>query len=746
MKQTPLLLAMAISAFAQTPNLAVKHAFEDGTAAEAPPRWFARSAVVDDQVVHSGKYSVRLESTGSNASNFPVLTATLPMDFAGSVIELRGWLKLDSVTGFAGLWARADGEEGITAFDNMALQNVKGTADWKQYSIKIPLKPEGRSLAYGVLMVGAGKLWADDLELLVDGKPVWEAPKSERHKTILDSDTEFNAGSKIPLPELSVAQVENLVLLGKVWGFAKYHHPRVTAGEFHWDYELIRALPKVLAASDRAAGEAAIAAWLQSYGEVKPCDPCAQPPAAAELHLKPNLGWIERQGEPLRALLQQIHANRKPGRSQFYVGFESVAPNARFDHESAYVAVKLPDPGFQLLAVYRFWNIIEYWFPYRNLIEEDWDGVLREFIPRAMRAASLPDYQRALLALIGRVHDTHANLWSGITAQPPEGQCTLPAEFRFVEDRAVVTRVLNPELGLRVGDIVHRLDGVAVADLVKQWAPYYPASNEPTRLRDIAPNLGRGACADAKLAIERPGGAIDLTVARGQSYGQQISRFRFHDRAGDAFQKLSPEVAYMKMSAVKDNDVPKLLDRMAGSKVLIIDSRNYPVAFTPFTLGGAFVDSPTPFARFTQALDTANPGAFHFGQPLVLQPREDVNFKGKVIVLVDEVSQSSSEYQTMAWSAGPRAQVIGSTTAAADGNVSRIPLPGGQRTMISGLGVFYPDKRPTQRVGIPLKIVAKPTIAGIREGRDEVLERALREALGPEVEEAEIIKMARPPQ
>ena len=44
--------------------------------------------------------------------------------------------------------------------------------------------------------------------------------------------------------------------------------------------------------------------------------------------------------------------------------------------------------------------------------------------------------------------------------------------------------------------------------------------------------------------------------------------------------------------------------------------------------------------------------------------------------------------------------VLGSTTAGADGNVSNIPLPGGLRTMISGIGVFYPDKGPTQRVGI----------------------------------------------
>jgi hypothetical protein len=57
-------------------------------------------------------------------------------------------------------------------------------------------------------------------------------------------------------------------------------------------------------------------------------------------------------------------------------------------------------------------------------------------------------------------------------------------------------------------------------------------------------------------------------------------------------------------------------------------------------------------------------------------------------------------------------------------------VPGGPTALISGLGVFYPDKRPTHRVGIIPDIEVKPTVAGIRAGRDEVLEEALRQVLG----------------
>ncbi len=69
--------------------------------------------------------------------------------------------------------------------------------------------------------------------------------------------------------------------------------------------------------------------------------------------------------------------------------------------------------------------------------------------------------------------------------------------------------------------------------------------------------------------------------------------------------------------------------------------------------------------------------------------------------------------------------MVGSQTAGADGNVSLIRLPGGITTYFSGLGVFYPDGKPTQRVGIVPDVVVTPTIKGLREGRDEVLEAAL---------------------
>jgi C-terminal processing protease CtpA/Prc len=79
----------------------------------------------------------------------------------------------------------------------------------------------------------------------------------------------------------------------------------------------------------------------------------------------------------------------------------------------------------------------------------------------------------------------------------------------------------------------------------------------------------------------------------------------------------------------------------------------------------------------------------------------------------------------MAFRAAPHTTIIGSTTAGADGNVSEIVLPGGLNTSISGIGVYYPNGKLTQRVGIVPDITVTPTIESIKADRDEVLEKAI---------------------
>src|SRR5688572_3613877 len=706
----------------------------------------ASTIFVDGETVHSGRWAARLERTvGAGGQPFSALTMSIPMDFGGTTIEWRGFLRSEGVSEFMGLWMRQDGDAPNLAFATMQPRQIRGTNDWMEYSITFPLHPDGRQLFIGVLLGGTGKVWADDLRLLVDGKPVWDAPKAVRPKTPLELDHQFDAGSGFSISQLSKTQIENLATLGKVWGFLKYHHPAITGGTRHWDYELFRVLPGVLSARDRQAADSVIHEWARQLGTPPVCDRCAAP-KSDETHLLPDLGWIDSGGAPaVGEWVRGVHRGRSQGR-QVYVSEAQSVGNPQFGRDVAYAALTLPDSGYQVLGLYRFWNIIEYWFPYRDQLDENWDKVLAEFIPRIALAKDKDAYQLETLALIARVTDTHANLFSAPPElRPPAGSCQLPVITRFVEGQAVVTGYSNASgatTGLQVGDVIESMDGIPVQELVKRWEPYFPASNQPTRLRDMARVFTRGACATARVAIRRPGGTAEITAQRQPLASVDRQAGFTHDLPGDTFRLLSDQVAYLKLSSVKIADTSSYVERSKGTRGLIIDIRNYPSEVVVFALGSLLVDRDTPFARFT-AGDLGNPGAFRWAAQTTLTPLQP-HYAGEVVVLVDETSLSQAEYTAMAFRAAAQAIVVGSTTAGADGNVSQFSLPGGLRTAISGIGVFYPDKRPTQRIGIVPDIEVRPTIAGIRAGRDEVLEEAVRQLLGRDVPADQIRRIATP--
>jgi hypothetical protein len=734
-------LVLAMPGGAQTPtrqNLAYILGFENGRAGEFPAGWGGspKGIFIDDQVVHNGKYAARIERNESSSETFSTLTTAIPLDFAGKTIEWRGFVKTENVSDSVAIWLREDGDTPGLAFATSQGLRVNGTTDWKEYSITLPVKSEANKLVFGFLLSGTGKAWVDDLRLLVDGKPVADAPN--RVQTIFDIDHEFDSGARITLTNLSDIQIKNLAKLAKVWGFLKYHHPAVTSGQRHWDYDLFRILGSVIAAGDGAAANQAISGWITSLGEVAECTICATLDTG-DLSLSTNLDWLADEsllGSDLSQTLRSIHRKRTPAAKTFFVSLAPWVLNPVFENEQSYRSVKLPDAGYQMLGLFRFWNMVQYFYPNRDVMADDpanspnyWDNVLEESIPGIALAKSSLAYQQELMKFTAKIHDTHANLWSSIAARPPIGNCQLPVDVRFVEGRPLVLRYTSatagPSSGLQPGDVIEQLDGVAVDDLLTQWRPIYADSNEAARLRDFGNYLTRGACGPAAVSVLRGEERMSLTPGRVPISTLDFSATYTHDLPGETFQMLSNDIAYLKLSSVKAANSTAYIRAAAGTKGLIIDVRNYPSEFVVFTLGSLLVSKPTDFVRFT-AGDVTNPGAFHWGAPLALTPQEP-HYAGKVVILVDEVTQSSAEYTTMALRTAPGAIVIGSTTAGADGNVSTVPLPGGFSSYISGIGVFYPDKRPTQRVGIVPDIEMRPTIEGIRAGRDELIEEAIRQ-------------------
>ena len=698
----------------------------------------ADSARWSTDVVRSGDFSLQIERDADSEGRFTSVERRIPVDVRGRTVELSGYVRAEDVDGSGGLWVQTFAPGG-RLLSQTSSEPIDEEGAWIRHRVQIALDARADAIVVSGYLTGTGSLWVDDLTLKVNRRPIARA--RPRPPSLFWDDDRFDDGSGLHLDALTAVQVDNLVLLAEVWGFLKYHHPTITSGALHWDYELLAALPAVLDAPDARAGRAAITDFALGVGVPAPCRPCATLPP--DRHLEAELDWIsdvERLGEPLVEALQAAYISRPADGAQVYVQTARGVGNPVFLMERGYAELEDPDAGYRILAAFRLWNIIRYWSPYRDVIDEDWRTVLASSLPLLVEAREPDDYTLALIRLLSTIADSHTNLWGSLDAVPPRGEAWLPIQLRFVAGVPVVWEAAR-DAPLQVGDVLVSLDEEPISALMERMRSYYPASNEPTRLRDMARRLTRGPPGPVSVAVLRGDTQLTVTAERASpalSMG--------HDRHGDPIQILGERVAYVKLSSLELDQIDALLAAAQGRDGLIIDIRNYPAAFVVSALGRHLLTEPTSFVRFT-ICDTDNPGVFVWNPLSTLAP-EAPTVGVPIIILVDETTQSQAEYTSMAFRSAPNARVVGSTTAGADGNVSHIPLPGGHRTMISGIGVFYPDKTPTQRVGIVPDVEVLPTIEGIRAGRDEVLEAALRLLLGDDVGEEDIVELTRrvPPE
>jgi len=677
---------------------------------------------IDTSISQNGKNSGSIEFK-EGTPNFKAWAYTIPAIYQGKKVKLTAYIKTENVSdGYAGLWMRIDPSLG---FDNMNNRGIIGTTDWKKYEIELDLNPsKAKQIVVGGLLVGKGKMWVDNLEVTIDSKKLNEVPLKELSKA--EKDTEFNEGSKIQSIELNAQKIEDLKILGLVWGYLKYYHPNISSGNYNWDFELFRILPKIIDSKNISKRDEILLNWVKNLGQFKV--EVEEKDQTDNIKIKPDLDWITslNLSENLVSELTKIKSAKRT-KDNYYIGVNQGVGNPDFKNEAAYSEMKYPDAGFRLLSLFRYWNIIQYYFPYKNLIGEDWKNVLDEFIPKFINADNELEYKLAALELIARVHDTHSNIWSYDNALNKYWGENYPAvELTFVEDKAIVTdyfdKNLGKETGLLVGDNITKINNKLVTDIVKENLKYTPASNYTTQLRDLSNKLLRTN--DSIINIEFIRNGMSQVIDIKTYTTKEINIYSRYQVKDSCFKFINNDIAYLYLGSIKSSYIPEIFKKIEKTKGLIIDLRCYPSEFVVFTMGKYLMPEKTEFVKFTKG-SIEHPGLFTFTESLKVGEKNKDYYKGKVIILVNATTQSQAEYTTMAFRVAPEVKVIGSTTAGADGNVSIFYLPGNIRTMISGIGVYYPDNTETQRIGIIPDIEITPTIEGVKNNRDELLEKAI---------------------
>jgi C-terminal processing protease CtpA/Prc len=545
--------------------------------------------------------------------------------------------------------------------------------------------------------------------------------KADSGKTKKYDYSIYQEESKIRNSELTSQSTKELALLCKVWGFLKYHHPNIAKEELNWDYELFRILPEFCKAKSITERNNLIYDWITELGDFEK----EETELSKNVKIYPDTSWFYSSGLDNK-LIRNFENIRKAKKRSLYLRLQKGVGNPVFENEAPYHEFEYPDVGYRLLALFRYWNIIQYYFPYKYLIGEDWENTLEEFIPKFIKCPNSIEYRLVVLELITRINDTHAKIYRDSSLEKYTGYNFAPFEIKFINDSAIVTNYfdekLGKETGVKIGDVILEVDNQLVEEIVERKLKYTPASNYSTKLRNIAFDFLRTNDSILDIVYKHNKKSFKTKIRTYQKKELNISAV--YQKKDTCFKFIQPDIAYIYLGNFKREYVYSIINDIKSTKGLIIDLRCYPSDFVVFDLGKYFISENTDFVKFT-CVSLKQPGLFTFTKPLGINKEDDFFYGATIVILVNEMTQSRAEYTAMAFRAAPNAIVIGRTTAGADGNVSEFFLPGGIRTMISGIGVYYPDGQETQRVGIIPDIEVKPTVEGIRKGRDEVLEKAI---------------------
>jgi len=516
----------------------------------------------------------------------------------------------------------------------------------------------------------------------------------------------------------AISETEKLASLGKVYGFLKYYHPKVAKGKFNWDQELIDKLPEILKATDRNSLSQVYINWIDSLGKIENCKKCNSDEQYFDKNF--DLSWTQDTTlfiNELSSKLKFIEKNRNQ-RENFYVTTEPIG-NIKIINEPSYKGFEFPKEEYRLLGLFKYWNIIEYFYPYKYLTDQDWDFVLSEMIGKIRVVKNKDEYLAVLRELVAKLDDSHA--W--INFNDTSNYKFLPVNISNVENQAVISKIFNDSLAkindLKRGDIIIKINDKSTESELKNTLKYVSGSNLNFKINKSYSTIFRDTLSSMRLTIMRDGKTQNIS-----SKLYDFNDFGYlKNRRSLKSKSISDSIGYINMaSKFTPRQFEEIFETFSTKKSIIVDLRAYPeLKYIMFT---RYFNTEDKVFALKYNPDIFYPGRFVFDKSIKTGSSRKA-FKGKFILLVDDNSLSLSEFTAMAFQTADNIITIGNQTAGADGRNIAIEYLGGYTTRFSGYGIMYPDGTESQRNGVKIDIEIKPTINGLRDGRDEILEKAI---------------------
>jgi len=537
------------------------------------------------------------------------------------------------------------------------------------------------------------------------------------------------------LNPLEVNEITNLEILCQVWGLVKYHHPAFKKGStLNADADLLELIPKIRKANTVTRNQILLD-WITGLGAFQSSkasfDSKVNGKRIYAQTAKPDyivdMSWIDNDlilGTKLSAELLKVRYAATSEGSKYI----EILNDFCYFIEDGYASITDPSAEYRLLSLFRYWNIVEYFFPLKNFLPRHWNNVLTDNIPKFLEATGNLEYRKAVAFLVKETYDPQNFLNDMV---PVFGNYIVPSSLftvSVIENKLIVTTAYPyNNYNIKVGDeivtiggrslseiktIIHEYFSVRSQDMLHSLVSFYATTTNNSRLS--VSYLTNGEL----VSIDYP------TI----KYRDEPSHIAVFTRAIPVIYTLVEEgaIGYINGAYYIRAEAATMMNYLKDTKGIIIDLRGVQRENMNNLAYNYFTKSDIMCFDWGQS-DPATPGILFRTNQSSLHYSNGVNYMtypGKVVIIADETTREG-EMSIMILQTIPGAITIGSQTCGAVVGSTPIVFPGNISCRMSSLHCRYYNGPEVQQNGVRIDIEVKPTIAGIKEGRDELYEKAV---------------------
>lgn len=363
----------------------------------------------------------------------------------------------------------------------------------------------------------------------------------------------------------------------------------------------------------------------------------------------------------------------------------------------------------------------------------NWDSAYRQFIPRCLATNNILDYYKVLKQFNQLLRDGHSRV-----TEPPyyfsKSNEYVPLVCQYINQQVVLTEILDADTAYTkasIGWIIEKIDGTPVQQYIREMiAPYINFSTAQDSIARIYRyELLKGA-ANSRVTISFRDEKNKIVV-------QSFKRKSWDtDENPVQFKVLKNNIGYLKLNSFNTGLVVEIFDSLfntiSKANGLIIDIRSNGGGSSNYgyEILGRLTDKP--FYTSMNITRTYRPTSRAWSnEPIKIditkwdwKPYKPNPYLKPVVLLTGPSTYSAAEDFTVAFRSAKRGLIIGCTTGGSTGQPMGYNLPGGGLGFVCSKRDVQPDGEEFVGRGISPDKTVFPTLAGIRNGQDEVLEVA----------------------